>query len=232
MSERRVVMVTGASGRLGRALATACLAAGDAVIVVDRSRERLSAGYDEGERCRFAVADLLDAAAVRAAVDDAVSRTGRLDALFNTAGGFSMGPPVHETPDDDWARLHDLNVRTLRHACAAAVPHLLRAGGGAVVNVGAFSALRGAAGMGAYIASKAEVIRITESMSAELRDRGVRVNAVLPTVLDTPENRAAMPGADPARWVPLEALVDVMRFLASDAARAVHGAALPVTGLS
>ena len=232
MIDARVVVITGAAGRLGRALADSFSRQGDAVVVVDRSRERLATLYTEGAACRFAVADLLDAAAVRTAVDEAAGAFGRLDVLCNAAGGFAMGTPVHETPDDAWDRLHDLNVRTLRHACAAVVPHLLRAGRGAIVNVGSFSALRGAAGTGAYVASKAEVIRLTESMSAELRERGVNVNCVLPTILDTPENRASMPGADPARWVSLDALADVVRFLASDAARAVHGAALPVTGLS
>jgi NAD(P)-dependent dehydrogenase (short-subunit alcohol dehydrogenase family) len=110
------------------------------------------------------------------------------------------------------------------------VPHMLARGGGRVVTVGAGAALRGAAGMGAYSASKSALIRLTESMSAELKDRNVNVNCVLPSIIDTPENRRAMPGADPSAWVAPEALADVIVFLGSDGARALHGASIPVTG--
>ena len=109
---------------------------------------------------------------------------------------------------------------------------MIAAGRGAIVNVAASAALKGAAGMGAYCASKDVVIRITEAMSAELRDKGINVNCVLPSIIDTPENRAAMPASDPSRWVAPEALAKVIAFLASDDAAAIHGAAIPVTGLS
>jgi NAD(P)-dependent dehydrogenase (short-subunit alcohol dehydrogenase family) len=109
---------------------------------------------------------------------------------------------------------------------------MLAGGGGKIVNVGAFAAQKGSAGMAAYIASKSAVIRLTESMSAELREKNVNVNCVLPTTLDTPENRKAMPDADPRKWVAPDDLANVIAFLASDAARAIHGAAIPVTGLS
>ena len=114
----------------------------------------------------------------------------------------------------------------------AVVPGMIERGGGKIVNVGAFSAQKGQALMGAYGAAKGAVIRLTESMAAELRDKNINVNCVLPSIIDTPENRAAMPDADPARWVAAEDLANVIAFLASDAARAVHDAALPVTGLS
>ncbi len=109
---------------------------------------------------------------------------------------------------------------------------MLQAGGGKIVNVGAFSAQKGTANMGAYVASNSAVIRLTESMAAELREKNVNVNCVLPTTIDTPENRKAMPGADPAKWVAPGDLANVIAFLASDAARAIHGAAIPVAGLS
>jgi NAD(P)-dependent dehydrogenase (short-subunit alcohol dehydrogenase family) len=126
----------------------------------------------------------------------------------------------------------DLNARSILHTARAVVPHMLAAGQGCIVNVGAAGAARGGAAMGAYAASKSAVARLTESMSAELRERGVRVNCVLPTIIDTPENRAAMPKANPALWVAPADLANVIAFLASDAARAVHGASIPVAGLS
>jgi NAD(P)-dependent dehydrogenase (short-subunit alcohol dehydrogenase family) len=165
-------------------------------------------------------------------VQSAVKRVGRVDVLCNIAGGFRMGTPVHETSDKDWNFLMDLNARTVINMSRAVVPLMLKAGGGKIVNVGAFAAQKGAAQMGAYIASKSAVIRLTESMAAELREKNINVNCVLPTIIDTPENRRAMPDADPKRWVAPQALADVIAFLASDAARAIHGAAVPVTGLS
>lgn len=227
-----VAMITGASGNLGRALATAFEAAGMQVALVDRQRDRLEAAYGlEGARLYLA-ADLTNPDAVEDAAKATIDRFGRIDALCNIAGGFRMGPPVHETPDADFTFMFDINARTMIHTARAVVPRMLAAGGGRIVNVGAFGALKGGANMGAYVASKSAVIRLTESMAAELRERNINVNCVLPTTIDTPENRAAMPKADPARWVAPADLASVIVFLASDAARAVHGAAIPVTGLS
>ena len=143
-----------------------------------------------------------------------------------------MGKPVHETTDEDWNFLFDVNVRTVLHTARAVVPHMLKAGGGKIVNVGAFAAQRGVANMGAYTASKAAVIRLTEAMAAELREKNINVNCVLPTVLDTPQNRADMPKADPKRWVAPADLARTILYLASEDARAIHGAAVPVPGLS
>jgi NAD(P)-dependent dehydrogenase (short-subunit alcohol dehydrogenase family) len=126
----------------------------------------------------------------------------------------------------------DINARSLIHAAGAVVPHMLKAGHGRIVNVGANAAQKGVARMGAYCAAKGAVIRLTEAMSAELREHGINVNCVLPTIIDTPENRAGIPKADPRRWVAPADLAAVILFLSSDTARAVHGAALPVTGLS
>lgn len=226
-----VTMITGASGNLGRALVAAFEATGAQVVLVDRARDRLETIYGaEGARL-YVAADLTRADAVEAAARAAMDRFGRIDVLCNVAGGFRMGPPVHETPDADWSFMFDLNARSVVHTARAVVPRMLAAGRGKIVNVGAFGAQRGTAGMSAYIASKSAVIRITESMAAELRERNINVNCVLPTTLDTPDNRAAMPDADPARWVAPEDLASVVVFLASDAARAIHGAAIPVTGL-
>lgn len=229
----RVVMITGASGHLGRAVAVAFAGRGARLVLLDRSRERLQQNHgDENERRLRVAADLQQQPDLDAAVAAALARFGRIDALCNVAGGFRMGQPVHETSDADWDFLFGINTRTLLHACRAVVPAMLKGGGGRIVNVGAFSALKGAANTGAYVASKAAVIRLTETMALELRERGINVNCVLPTIIDTPDNRAAMPQADASRWVAPADLAAVIVFLASDAARAVHGAAVPVTGLS
>lgn len=229
----RTVIVTGAAGNLGRAVATAFAERGANLVLVDLKDDALARAYGSGgERRLFAPANLLDVAQAESVAQRAVERFGRIDVLCNLAGGFRMGEPVHATSASTLDFLLDLNVRTLIHMSHAVVPRMLAAGGGKVVNVGAFSAQKGAALLGAYVAAKSAVIRLTEAMAAELREQGVNVNCVLPTIIDTPENRAAMPDADPARWVAPADLANVIVFLASDAARAIHGAAVPVTGLS
>ena len=224
----RTVMLTGAAGNLGRAVAAAFAAAGANLALLDLKRGSLQ----DGERQLVLETDLLDAQSVQAAVTKATQRFKRIGVLCNIAGGFRMGPAVHETSDKDWNFLLDINARTMLNMTRAVVPVMLEAGGGKIVNIGAFAAQKGAAQMGAYIAAKSAVIRLTETMAAELREKNINVNCVLPTIIDTPENRAAMPKADPKRWVAPADLAQVIVFLASDAARAIHGAALPVTGLS
>jgi len=229
----RTVVITGAAGNLGRAVAGAFARRGARLALVAREREQLAQAYgEEHERMLFASADLTQLAEVEAAVHATLQRFGRIDVLCNLAGAFRMGTTVHETADADWNLLFDANVKSALHMARAIVPAMIAAGGGKIVNVAASSAGRGLARMGAYCASKDSVIRITESMAAELREKGINVNCVLPSIIDTPENRAAMPNADPARWVDPDALADAILFLASDAARAIHGAALPVVGLS
>jgi NAD(P)-dependent dehydrogenase (short-subunit alcohol dehydrogenase family) len=205
---------------------------GASLQLLDRSADGLQRAFGDLDPQRLLLpTDLLDRAQVAAALRAGVERFGRIDVLCNLAGGFAMGEPVHETGGHTWAAMHELNVQTLLNMAHAVVPHMLQHGGGHIVNVAAHAALHGTAFKGAYGASKAAVIHLTEAMSAELRERGVHVNCVLPTVLDTPDNRAAMPDADPARWVAPRDLAAVIAFLASDAARAVHGVALPVGGL-
>ena len=235
----RAVVITGASGNLGAAVARAFAARGASLVLVDRHLDALQrAGFTEDARTLLSITDLLDQAQVSAMVQTAVAKFGGVYALCNIAGGFRMGEAVHETSDATWNFLFDINAKTLLHAARAVVPQMLAqtpdATGcrGKIVNIGAFGAQKGGAQMGAYAASKAGVMRLTESMAAELREQGINVNAVLPTIIDTPQNRADMPNADPGRWVAPEALADVVLFLASDAARAVHGALVPVTGLS
>jgi NAD(P)-dependent dehydrogenase (short-subunit alcohol dehydrogenase family) len=230
----KTVLLTGAAGNLGRAVAEAFAAQGARLVLVDRQREALAAafGAEEGPDRAYVAANLLEPQEAVDAAQSAIRKFERIDVLCNLAGGFRMGEAVHETSAANWNFLFDLNARTVLHMAQAVVPHMLATGGGRIVNVGAFAAQKGAAQMGAYIASKSAVIRMTESMAAELRERGINVNCVLPTIIDTPENRKDMPDADPARWVAPADLASVIMFLASDAARAVHGAAVPVTGLS
>lgn len=211
---KRIVVVTGAAGNLGRAVCAAFASQEAVLIKLDIET------------------NLLDQKVVDAAIEKTLLEHRRIDVLCNIAGGFRMGKPVHETSDEDWDFLFDVNVRTVLHTARAVVPHMLKAGGGKIVNVGAFAAQRGIANMGAYTASKSALIRLTEAMAAELREKNINVNCVLPTVLDTPQNRVDMPKADPKRWVALEDLAKAIVFLASDDARAIHGAALPVPGLS
>jgi NAD(P)-dependent dehydrogenase (short-subunit alcohol dehydrogenase family) len=157
---------------------------------------------------------------------------GHIDILANIAGGFTMGTPVHETPVETWDFMLNLNARTAFLTSRSVVPFMLAQGHGKIVNVAARAALEGKAKMAPYVISKSAVIRLTESMAAELKEAGINVNCVLPGTLDTPQNRRDMPKADHSRWVPPVALADVILFLASDAARAVHGAAVPVYGRS
>ena len=231
--ENHTVMLTGAAGNLGQAVAAAFAAQGARLVLLDRRLDALqhSFGIENPDRLLLAT-DLLDASQIAAALAAAEARFGRIHVLCNLAGGFRMGEAVHATSDSTWDLLFDTNARTLLNMARSLVPHMLAQGGGKIVNVGAFAAQKGVAQMGAYCASKSSVIRLTEAMAAELREQNINVNCVLPTILDSPENRAAMPDADPARWVKLDDLAQVIIFLASDAARAVHGAALPVTGLS
>ena len=229
----QTVMITGAAGNLGQAVSAAFAAAGANLVLLDLNEDALAkvATAGAGDVLRRRV-DLGDPASIAGAVEAAVARFGRIDALCNLAGGFHMGEKVHEISADKWDFMMELNAGSVLRMAQAVVPHMLQAGSGKIVNIGANSALSGKAEMGAYIASKSAVIRLTETMAAELRSHNINVNCVLPSVIDTPQNRAAMPKADPAKWVAPEALADVLLFLCSPAARAIHGAAIPVVGLS
>jgi len=222
----RVALVTGASGNLGSAIVDAFLAAGARVAAVER-RERTSVTNDG--RHIAVRADLLDEASTHAAADAVLARWGRIDILCNVAGGFAMGPPVHETPDELWRRMFDLNVMTAVHSSKAVVPAMISAGYGRIVNVAAVSSVRGHANMAAYAVAKNGVVRLTESMAAELRPHGISATCILPTIIDTPENRAAMSAADKSAWTPPAAIAEVVVLLASDAALAASGSAVWVS---
>lgn len=227
-----VVLITGAAGHLGRAVARTFAERGARRVLLDVSAQALQAAFTPDADTLLLPADLLDAAQVKEAVRQAVEHFGRIDTLAALAGGFQMGEPVHALSDDSWHTMQDMNVRTLLNTVRAVVPQMLAQRSGRIVTVGAMSAQKGQAHMGAYCASKSAVMRLTESLSAELREQGINVNCVLPSILDTPANRQAMPEADFSRWVALPDLARVIAFLTSDEARAIHGACLPVSGLS
>lgn len=218
----KVIVVTGASGALGGAVVDAALAKGARVAAINRSQAPARADV-----LSFGGVDLSDAAQAQAAFAGVRAAAGRIDALLNIAGGFAWST-LADSDAELWRRMQRINLDTAANACRAAAPHLIEAGG-AIVNVGALSALQAGAGMGAYAASKAGVHKLTESLAAELKGK-VRVNAVLPSIIDTPQNRKDMPGADPSKWVAPADLANVMIFLASSHARAITGALVPVTG--
>ena len=214
------VIVTGAAGVLGQAVAAKCVALGASVALLDLVEDFAS------ELGAVHCVDLTD----RAAVERCVGDIGDFDAVCNIAGGFDMGPRVDEIEDQHWDTLFDINVTTLRNMLRATLPRLVERGRGSVVNVGALGALSGQAAMGAYTAAKSVVMRLTEAAAQEVRRKGVNVNAVLPSLIDTPRNRADMPDANYANWVSPDNLANVVCFLASDAAVEIHGALLPVSG--
>lgn len=227
----RTVLITGAAGCLGQAVAGTLRERGARLVLMDRQAQALASSFDGWPDTLALALDLLDGEQVAAGVAQAVERFGRVEALCHIAGGFRMGEAVHEITGPTWDFLMDLNARSLVNVARPLVPHFVQQRGGRIVTVGAAAAMKGAAHMGAYCASKSALIRLTEAMSAELKDQHVNVNCVLPSIIDTPDNRAAMPDADFSRWVSPRALADVIAFLTSDAARAIHGAAIPVTGL-
>jgi len=225
----RTVVVTGAAGHLGRAVAASFAAANANVALIARHRSQLADAFGtETPRRLLLAADLMDRDDVDRAVATAAGRFGRIDVLCNIVGGFRMGEAVHELSDQTLDFVFDANVRSLVNVAHAVVPHMLDGKGGRIVNVAAFAAHRGTARMGAYSAAKSAVIRLTEAMEAELHDRGIHANCVLPTIIDTEDNRKAMPEADRSTWVAPQDIASVILFLASEDARAIHGAALPV----
>jgi NAD(P)-dependent dehydrogenase (short-subunit alcohol dehydrogenase family) len=173
--------------------------------------------------------DLSSWDAAQKAMAEVTGRFGRIDALLNIAGGYRW-EMVEDGDIETWDRLYAINVKTAFNASKAALPSLLESGAGRIVNIGANAAIKAPAGMGAYAASKAGVLRLTESLAEELKNKGVTVNAVLPSIIDTPANRADMPHAKFDSWVAPLDLAAVILFLASDQARAVTGALIPVSG--
>ena len=218
--ENKHTVVTGSAGIVGSVVARAFHEAGAIVTGIDIVEHE--APY------RTLVADLIDPEGARMAV----AEIGEIDILANIAGGFTMGDTIAETTDDTWDFMMNLNARTVLNMTRAVVPGMVARRSGKIVNIGARGAVRGAAAMGAYVASKSVVIRLTETLADELKTKGINVNCILPSIIDTPTNRADMPKAKFDRWVPPEHIANVVLFLASSAADSVHGASVPVEALS
>ncbi|MAZ17034.1 MAG: 3-oxoacyl-ACP reductase [Ahrensia sp.] len=229
----KTVIVTGAAGNLGSAVAKKFAEEGASVALFGHRLEKGEAVANElaGNHAAFGV-DLTDREATKNAIADVAEKLGPPDIVCAIAGGFDMGTPVHEVPGEDWQKMMDRNLGTLLSVLAAVTPGMIERGAGKIVTIGANGAKTGGKTMGPYAASKSAGMRVTESASAELKSHGINVNSVLPSIIDTPENRDAMPKADPAKWVTPESLAGVIAFLCSDDAKDIHGALVPVTGLS
>jgi NAD(P)-dependent dehydrogenase (short-subunit alcohol dehydrogenase family) len=237
MSEfaNKVVVVTGAAGNLGQSVARRFAAAGARLALLDLNAAGLDRTIETlagGQTAKTYAGNLIDPSDVERMIDGVVGDFGRIDVLANIAGGFTMGPLIQDTEDRDWDFMMNLNVRTVFNTCRRIIPVMLDSGSGRIINVSARAAENGKGRMGPYCASKAAVSTLTESLAAENKFDNITVNCILPGTIDTPENRDAMADADFSKWVPTDALADVVLFLASDAARCVTGASIPVYGKS
>jgi NAD(P)-dependent dehydrogenase (short-subunit alcohol dehydrogenase family) len=216
----KTIVITGGGGALGSTVAMRAAEFGARTVLLDRQ-------FGDSLRLQHEclVVNLGDAPALA----NVVATLGPIDVMFAIAGGFDMGATVTAADDSQWQAMFDMNVSSLRNALKAIVPGMQARGSGRVVTVGALSAQHGKAAMSAYTAAKAVVMNLTESLAAEVAATPIRVNAVLPGMIDTPANRASMPAADYTQWTSPLAIADVMCFLASDASSGIHGALIPVS---
>jgi len=214
------IVVTGAAGTLGKSTVKVANSYGAIVTQLD-----ISFSSESKTRLNVNLQNLVQ-------VKECVDSLDPIDALFNIAGGFQMGNSVIETSDEDWETMRAINFTTMLNTTRAILPEMLLRRQGAIVNVGAYSALNGQSRMGSYVSAKSSVMKMTESLALEARDYDVNINAVLPSIIDTPANRTDMPGADYSKWVKPEDLSEVICFLASDNARAINGALVPVVAKS
>jgi NAD(P)-dependent dehydrogenase (short-subunit alcohol dehydrogenase family) len=224
----KVVLVAGGTGGLGRAVSLAFLNEGAELHVTFRSEAELAdLNHSKVQAHR---ADVTDAAAVDRLMEDLLARSGRLDAMVNTIGGYAGGPKMWDADLETLDRMLALNLRPGFLLARAAAKVMLRQGQGAIVNVAAKAAFDAPAGLAAYSASKAAAVAMIDSLAADLKGTGVRANSILPSIMDTPANRRAMPNADYAKWPKPEDIAKVILFLAGDEAKVVHGASIPVYG--
>lgn len=232
----QVVLIAGGTGGLGHAVSLAFLQEGARVAVTYRRQEELialrSAAGASAPSLTGHDADVTDEAAARQLVGNVLSANGRLDAMVNTVGAYAGGVKLWETDTKIFDRMLALNLRSGYALSRAAIPAMLRQGRGVIVNVAAKAAFDHAAGAAAYAASKAAALAMMDSLAADVKGTGIRVNSVLPSIMDTDANRKAMPGADFGKWPKTEDVARVILFLCSDDAKVIHGAAVPVYGES
>jgi NAD(P)-dependent dehydrogenase (short-subunit alcohol dehydrogenase family) len=228
----RVVVVSGAAGGLGREVVRAFLSQGATVCALDNRRDR--AGKFESDLPRrlylFEDIDLTDRTIAPTLTNAVHEQAGKVDVIVNTVGGFAYGEPVHNLSLETWERMIGLNVMSFLTLTQAFVPDLIEKGYGKVISVGSGASLKGGAKMGAYAAAKGALLRLTESLAAELLADGIQVNCVLPGTIDTPKNRAEMPDADRSKWVSPSLIAETILFLSSPEADAITGATIPVFG--
>ena len=235
MDSDRVVLITGATGDFGPFVARAFAQTGARLALTARKLDQAQAlAADLGlgdDRALASVVDVTQAESVAAWVAAVLAKWGRVDVLVNVAGGYKPGAPVADMQDADLDFMFNLNARSAFLTCRAVIAPMLAKGGGKIVNIGAKAGLLAGRKSMAYAVSKAAVLRLTEALSAEVRENNINVNAVIPSTIDTPANRAGQPNADTSKWVAPEDLAAVVVFLASDSARAIHGAEVPVFGV-
>ncbi|SAL76229.1 short chain dehydrogenase [Caballeronia peredens] len=227
--EGKIVAITGGFGSLGLGTARVLAERGARIALIGRSDKTAALPAPLADACIVTGIDLTDARAAQNAIDTIVQSTGGLHALVNVAGAFSW-ETIGDGSVDTWQSMFDVNVKTALNASKAALGPLSAGACGRIVNIGALAALKAGTGMGAYAASKAALMRLTEALAEELKDKGVTVNAVLPSIIDTAPNRRDMPDADFSRWVKPEELGAVIAFLLSPDAQCITGASIPVTG--
>jgi NAD(P)-dependent dehydrogenase (short-subunit alcohol dehydrogenase family) len=222
-----IVALTGAFGNLGLATAQVLADRGAKVALIGRGRPPSNLPAPLAQACVVGGVDLAERDAAQRAIDSIANQLGGLNALVNVAGGFSW-ETVADGSADTWERMFDVNVKTTLNASKAALHQLTKSSGGRIVSIGAMAALKAGMGMGAYAASKAGVMRLTEALAEEVRGKGATVNAILPNIIDTPQNRADMPDADFTLWVTPEKVAAVIAFLLSKEAQCITGALIPV----
>ena len=230
----KVVIITGASGALGQATASVFAQADASLVLTGRDLNKLAAlsNHLTGTNSTIKDCDLCDQSQARQLAQFALDQFGRIDALLNIAGGFAMGPPVHELGDEDFRLMFDINFVSTLNTCKAVIPAMITQGEGRIINVSARAASQGKSKMAPYCIAKRAVITLTESLAAEHRHDNININCILPGTIDTAANRASMANADFNTWVPCEDLANTMLYLSSPLADSVHGAIIPVYGKS
>jgi NAD(P)-dependent dehydrogenase (short-subunit alcohol dehydrogenase family) len=236
MAEKKTqkVLITGPAGNLGKAVVKKFLSEGDQLILIDNREDRLNEIFPEiaqsSDHILLPGIDLTEIDQVEKGIKKALKKMNRIDVLVHTAGGFQMGENVHKISAESWDFLMDINLKTTLNITRAVVPQMIDQGRGKIITIGARPSLAGKARMGAYSVAKAGVLRLSESLSSEVKRSGINVNCVIPGTIDTPQNREAMPTADRSSWVSPESIAEVIFFLASEEAKNIHGAGIPVYG--